>query len=175
MLQNSPPEYRYSIYHAIDSFWLAFNNRDLDAAKQQMKEAKNRGASNFILAELKAILFFSNSQYDKAADMFNQAVALRPSTVLLYNLAFTYWRMGELVMSENTLNDLFKVELPYGIGNCVDITVFNRWGMKVYDSHGQNSGWDGRTTAGEKVPEGTYFYIIEINGITKKGSLTLKD
>ncbi|PCI95775.1 MAG: hypothetical protein COB15_11820 [Flavobacteriales bacterium] len=80
-----------------------------------------------------------------------------------------------LTPNRDGLNDLFKVDLPYGIGNCVDITVFNRWGVKIYDSHGQNSGWDGRTTAGEKVPEGTYFYIIEINGITKKGSLTLID
>lgn len=109
LLQNSPPEYRYSIYHSIDSFWLAFNNRDLDAAKQQMTEAKNRGASDFILVELKAVLFFSNSQYDKAAKIFNQAITLRPSTVSLYNLAFTYWRMGELKMSENTLDELFKV------------------------------------------------------------------
>ena len=73
------------------------------------------------------------------------------------------------------LNDLFKMDLPFGIGSCASIMVFNRWGMKVFDSNGQNSGWDGRTTAGIKVPEGTYFYIIDINGITKKGSLTLID
>jgi len=73
------------------------------------------------------------------------------------------------------LNDLFKLDLPFGIGSCASIMVFNRWGMKVFDSNGQNSGWDGRTTAGEKVPEGTYFYIIDVNGITKKGSLTLID
>jgi gliding motility-associated-like protein len=73
------------------------------------------------------------------------------------------------------LNDLFKVDVPFGIGQCVNIEIFNRWGMKVFDSNNQNSGWDGRTTAGIKVPVGTYFYIIEINGITKKGSLTLME
>jgi len=71
------------------------------------------------------------------------------------------------------MNDLFKVDLPSEVSNCTSIQVFNRWGMKVYDSYGQNSGWGGRTTAGEMVPEGTYFYIIEINSIIKKGSLTL--
>ena len=80
-----------------------------------------------------------------------------------------------LTPNRDGLNDLFKMDLPYGIGNCTSIKVFNRWGMKIYDSYGQNSGWDGRTTTGTKVPEGTYFYIIEINGITKKGSLTLMD
>jgi gliding motility-associated-like protein len=80
-----------------------------------------------------------------------------------------------LTPNRDGMNDLFKIDLPDGVGNCTDIKVFNRWGMKVYDSYGQNSGWDGRTTTGTKVPEGTYFYIIEINGITKKGSLTLMD
>ena len=58
------------------------------------------------------------------------------------------------------LNDLFKMDMPSGMGQCVSITVFNRWGTKVYDSNGQNSVWDCRTTAGEKVPEGTECYII---------------
>ncbi len=71
------------------------------------------------------------------------------------------------------MNDLFKVDLPSEVSNCTSIQVFNRWGMKVYDSNGQNSGWDGRTTSGALVPAGTYFYIIDINGISKKGSLTL--
>ncbi len=73
------------------------------------------------------------------------------------------------------INDLFKLDLPDEVSNCVNIEVFNRWGMKMYESYGQNSGWDGRTTAGKEVPPGTYFYIIEVNGITKKGSLTLLD
>jgi len=88
---------------------------------------------------------------------------------------FTITAPSVLTPNRDGMNDLFKIDLPYGIGNCTDIKVFNRWGMKVYDSYGQNSGWDGRTTTGAKVPEGTYFYIIEINGIVKKGSLTLID
>ena len=71
------------------------------------------------------------------------------------------------------VNDLFRVDLPDGIGNCTDLLVFNRWGVKIYESFGQNGGWDGRTTAGLEVPDGTYFYILEINGMIKKGSLTL--
>jgi gliding motility-associated-like protein len=80
-----------------------------------------------------------------------------------------------LTPNRDGLNDLFKIDLPDGVGNCTDIKVFNRWGMKIYDSYGQNSGWDGRTTTGTKVPEGTYFYIIEVNGIVKKGAVTLID
>jgi len=109
LLDSSPPEYKYSIYEAIDRFWLAYKTRDLDEAQQQIIEAKKRGAKNFIIAELNAILFFASSQYQDAAQSFLTAIELRPSTTLLYNLAFTYWRMGELEMSANTLNKLFEV------------------------------------------------------------------
>ncbi|MDF1672158.1 MAG: gliding motility-associated C-terminal domain-containing protein [Vicingaceae bacterium] len=71
------------------------------------------------------------------------------------------------------MNDLFKLDLPNEVSNCTNITIFNRWGIKLFDSQGLNIGWDGRTTAGVKVPVGTYFYIIDINGLTKKGSLTV--
>lgn|GEM_PF-6680913 len=66
-------------------------------------------------------------------------------------------------------NDYFKID---GITNFPNnsVTIYNRWGIKVfetksYDSNGNNfSGYSqGRvTTAGSnKLPDGTYFYIIE--------------
>jgi serine/threonine-protein kinase len=109
ILQNSPPEYRYSVYHAIDSFFVAYKAKDHDIAQQQIIEAKNRGASNFVLSELNAILFFSKGQYQKAADTFEEAISLRPSTVLFYNLAFSYWRMGNLTKAEAALDKMLKI------------------------------------------------------------------
>ncbi len=109
ILQNSPPEYRYSVYHAIDSFWVAYKMKNLDDAQQQIIEAKNRGASHFVLSDLNAILFFSKGQYQKAADTFEEALVLRPSTTLLYNLAFSYWRMGDLSKAENALNRMLEI------------------------------------------------------------------
>ena len=70
-------------------------------------------------------------------------------------------------------NDEFRMDLPEAISACTNIEIFNRWGMKVFESKGQNIGWDGRTTAGEEVPDGTYFYIVDVKGIVKKGSITL--
>lgn len=70
-------------------------------------------------------------------------------------------------------NDLFRMDVPDNLSECVSIQVFNRWGMLIFESDGQNGGWNGRTTAGKQVPDGTYFYIIDINGMVKKGSLTL--
>jgi serine/threonine-protein kinase len=109
LLQNSPPEYRYSIYHAIDSFWMAYKMKNLDNAQQQIIEAKSKGASSFVLAELNAILYFSKGQYQKAADTFQEAITLRSSTALFYNLAFSYWRLGDLTKTEIALNQMLKI------------------------------------------------------------------
>lgn len=109
LLQKSPPEYRYSVYHAIDSFWVAYKMKNLNDAEQKILEAKSRGASNFVLSDLNAILYFSKGQYQKAANSFDEAIMLRPSTALLYNLTFSYWRMGDLVKAENSLKKMLAI------------------------------------------------------------------
>lgn len=56
-------------------------------------------------------------------------------------------------------NDLFAI-----IGNFKDmhIVIYNRWGQVMADLWGSKVKWDGRTTAGLEVPEGTYYYLIDI-------------
>jgi len=80
--------------------------------------------------------------------------------------------------NQDGLNDLFKPTVGKHISS-IKTTIYNRWGILTYKSNSLNEGWDGRTTAGIKVSEGTYFYIIETtskengNSITYKGALTL--
>jgi len=78
-----------------------------------------------------------------------------------------------LTPNRDGFNDEFRLDLPEAISQCTNIEIFNRWGMKVFESKGQNIGWDGRTTTGAEVPDGTYFYIVDVKGIVKKGSITL--
>jgi gliding motility-associated-like protein len=50
-------------------------------------------------------------------------------------------------------------------GGCitaVDKKIFNRNGVLLFDSQQINEVWNGRTTVGEIVPEGTYFYIFNV-------------
>ena len=72
-------------------------------------------------------------------------------------------------------NDLFKID---GIGiKTVVMKIYNRWGQTVFESSQAKTGWNGRTNSGNEVPEGTYFYIINVETITNTetftGSLTL--
>ncbi len=47
------------------------------------------------------------------------------------------------------------------------IMIFNRWGNKVYEKEGYLNEWNGKnmfglTIGGDDLPEGTYFYILEL-------------
>jgi len=42
------------------------------------------------------------------------------------------------------------------------VEVFNRWGQQLFSSTGYQTPWDG-TFDMELVPDGTYYYIINLN------------
>jgi gliding motility-associated-like protein len=45
------------------------------------------------------------------------------------------------------------------------ISIYNRWGMKIFETKDFNACWNGRIdNKGEMCPEGTYFYICEYKG-----------
>jgi gliding motility-associated-like protein len=62
-------------------------------------------------------------------------------------------------------NDFFVIK---GIeGRTVKLTVFNRWGNKVYNNDAYDNTWSGPPNTGGltigsgKLPQGTYYYIVE--------------
>jgi gliding motility-associated-like protein len=50
------------------------------------------------------------------------------------------------------------------------ITIYNRWGQSVFTSAALNFQWDGRTTAGLPVPDGTYFWVLTYVPLRGDGS-----
>ncbi|KGJ90408.1 serine/threonine-protein kinase [Colwellia psychrerythraea] len=109
VLQNSPPEYRYSVFSAIDRFWLASDKGNMVDARLQVIEAKKRGADDLTILGFEAFMFFSSGQYKEAAESYSNAFKLRPSSTLLNNIAFSYWRFGDLIKAESALNSMLAI------------------------------------------------------------------
>ena len=54
------------------------------------------------------------------------------------------------------------------------VTVFDRWGQKVYSGTAQDPAWDG-TTNGRECPTADYYYILDLgDGQKFKRCVTLK-
>ena len=51
------------------------------------------------------------------------------------------------------------------------IRIYNRWGENLFQTTDINNSWDG-TYMGKKVPEGVYFWQLEVNDINGKSLLT---
>jgi gliding motility-associated-like protein len=47
--------------------------------------------------------------------------------------------------------------------NVKKLTIFNRYGMKVYTKTNYVNEWGGQADNGDELPDGTYFYVIERN------------
>jgi len=61
--------------------------------------------------------------------------------------------------NDDGFNDVFFIDgLEVYLVN--DLQVFNRWGQMVYEQSGYQNDWDGTDVNGDKVSEGTYFYIL---------------
>jgi gliding motility-associated-like protein len=60
-------------------------------------------------------------------------------------------------------NDSFKIlnKTPN-----TKILISNRWGVKVFESEDYNNDWQG-----ENLPEGVYFYSIQMNGVVYQGNV----
>lgn len=46
----------------------------------------------------------------------------------------------------------------------IDVEVYNRYGLKIYESSGTNIlSWDGKGSTGVEMPSGTYYYVARVS------------
>jgi gliding motility-associated-like protein len=78
-------------------------------------------------------------------------------------------------------NDRWVILRPSGMK--VGVAIFNRWGQQVYKNEDYRNDWNGTGNGGflgNNLPNGTYFFVVELSGAgisgkeIRKGSLTLK-
>ena len=76
--------------------------------------------------------------------------------------------------NNDQVNDFWNLEQAY-LYNDSEITVWGRFGSKVFESIGYENPWDGKTENGNDVPDGVYYYHIELgNGYDPiQGTVTI--
>lgn len=109
ILNNAPPEYKYSAYESVDRFWLASDMGDLTLARKQIEEAKKRGADELVIFALEAYMAFNAGDYEAAVHSYANIFKLRANVSALNNLAFSNWRLGDLAASEKALNKILNI------------------------------------------------------------------
>ncbi len=70
--------------------------------------------------------------------------------------------------------EISNVDNEYYINN--KVRIYNRWGVLVWHCEGYDNNekvWKGTTDNGEVLPNGTYFFEIELNGNTQTGYIEL--
>ncbi|MCT4582713.1 MAG: gliding motility-associated C-terminal domain-containing protein [Flavobacteriales bacterium] len=102
----------------------------------------------------------------------NDTLTINGNT-LIFNDLFSALPPNVFTPNGDGDNDFFEVALNPEIEECTSFVVFNRWGQLIFESDGSSIKWDGKKESGRKVPEGTYFYIIDLNGVVYKGTLSL--
>ncbi len=62
-------------------------------------------------------------------------------------------------VNNDSMNDFFDLRLL----DLKKLTIFNRYGMVVYDKADYYNEWKGQSNDGDELPDGVYYYVIEFN------------
>ncbi|MFC6095146.1 gliding motility-associated C-terminal domain-containing protein [Flavobacterium qiangtangense] len=97
-----------------------------------------------------------------------------------FPMTFTVTVLGDCeTTAEYTINGI-SCNIPKGISpngdgkndefdltglNVNEITIFNRYGTKVFSHKNYTKEWRGQADNGNELPDGTYFYVIHRDGI----------
>ena len=80
------------------------------------------------------------------------------------------------VISPNNdgINDVWFIDPAFLYENST-ITIYNRWGKKIFNSTGYLEPFSGKSKQGKILQQGVYFYSIKLKETTKplRGTLTI--
>ena len=64
-------------------------------------------------------------------------------------------------------NDYFEIRgiEDYAVNQ---LTIFDRWGVEVFSKSGYQNNWKGDNNGGNQITDGTYFYLLKVEGISKE-------
>ncbi len=98
----------------------------------------------------------------------------KDTMLVTVNEGFAVYPYNILTPDGNQLNDTWIIK---NIGAYPNnrVSIFNSWNQEVFFAEQYQNQWDGRNMAGELLPDGTYYYVLLIDGMPApvKGFVTL--
>lgn len=70
----------------------------------------------------------------------------------------------------DNVNDVFSFKV---FSEVRKVEIFNRWGLRVFETNSPKNFWDGRTTSGTECGDGIYYYVIDTETKKHKGFVQL--
>lgn len=147
-------------------FWKKTLNITCDSSVASYRLYKSQPGSitNFELYESTADTAFAGRPGKPVIDCFyvtalnTKGIESLPSNTVCSDSCFFFELPNIFTPNGDNINDTFSPKPEPKYVSNVDLKIYNRWGVKVYESNGKvNFSWDAM-----QVPDGIYFYIATI-------------
>jgi gliding motility-associated-like protein len=156
--------YRFKSYCADDSYLLEFEFDGLDIDTRW--EQNGRLVSNDNPFNLTAYLNAANTVADLPmtfeVTLTDANNCEKTKSIVLDNI-FCGIQKG-ISPNGDAKNDFFDLRLLHA----KSLSIFNRYGVKVYHKPNYHDEWHGQADDGKTLPDGTYYYVIDLNSAPSK-------
>lgn len=155
-----------NVYSGLTPLPVTFTNTSIGSNPTGTNYTWNFGDGNGVASNDTTVIHVYNTAGDfpvilTATNGFCQDTAVRYIKVELFskfNVPNVFTPNGD------GKNDVFTFD-ALNMGE-ITLTIFDRWGLKMFETTSTgNAVWDGKNMSGNKVTDGTYFYIIKATGL----------
>ncbi|MEG2070078.1 MAG: gliding motility-associated C-terminal domain-containing protein [Bacteroidales bacterium] len=137
---------------------------------------ENEGNSCFPACSyrLEKVTFITGCFAMAAIDSNGNLSALSKITCFDVNQCMDYRLPNVFTPNGDGFNDLFGPYIPYTNVEKIDMTIYNRWGRKVFHTEDPDINWDGKDYLSKQdCSGGTYFYACDLHLHTLSGVIIL--
>jgi gliding motility-associated-like protein len=124
------------------------------------------GDGNSSILQNPSNTYFANGEYLVTQYAYG-ALGCYDSTSTLITINTVTTEINTLIPNaispnDDNKNDVWKLEFIDLLFPNATVEIYNQWGQQLFYSTGYSTPWDGKYE-GELVPDGNYFYIINLN------------
>ena len=114
---------------------------------------------------------YVSDEFCERSDQFTysicNAVGCDTATVTVWIECIDIVVFSAVSPNRDGINDVFYIS---GIEEFPEsrLQIYNRWGERVYDVNGYDNDWEGTWKGNRELPDGAYFYCLELNDEEKR-------